>query len=309
MSASSKKQLKLLAITVALVCIPAASAAPLTVNGRLDDWGVTLGDNNTSNLAKVGAGTNAAPVPCLGGWCEDQNDNSNSYAVGPHYGGQNYDVEYLAARKVGNRMYIGIASGLRPDNGFSLYAPGDLFLKVNGVSYAIEIGGGSGGSLAAAAPLLGGMDGTTYTLNSSGYTTAIAAHATAQKAGSIWRGSDINIVTDPITHTVNTQFTAKSGASPFASADYIYTRNQTPDTVNGGFLNQHAVIEMSFDLAPFGIVQEFEAYWGPACSNDGLLYAARFGPDPEDFHVPEPVSTALFAAGLLGLGYSRRRKC
>ena len=180
----------------------AANSAPLTVDGKLSDWGITLGDNNTSNLSKVAAGVNAIPVTCFAsGVCEDQNDTSNNYAVGPHYGGQDYDVEFLGIRRQGGRIFIGIASGLRPDNGFNLYGPGDLFLKVNGVAYAIETGGGAGGAAASAAPLTESAPGSTYTLNSNGYTIGHAANAAVQTTGSIWRGNDINYLKDPIAHT------------------------------------------------------------------------------------------------------------
>ncbi len=307
MKLQAKTYAKLMAIPAGLALTLQALAVPLTVDGRLSDWGVRLGDNNTSNISVPLAPSTitAIPLPCFGARavCEDQNDQSNNHALGPHYGGQNYDVEFLGLRYQGGRIFIGIASGLRPDNGFRLYAPGDLFLKVNGVEYAIEIGGGAGGSAASAAALLEDGAGSTYTLNSSGYTTGVAAHAAAQTAGSIWRASDVDYVTDPITHTVNTQFKLKPGTAASAKvgmADFVFTRNQTPDTVNGGNLAQHSVIELSFDAALIGGANdiELEAYWGPVCSNDGLEY---YG------HIPEPSSIALLAMGLAGFGVARRR--
>jgi hypothetical protein len=192
---------------------------------------------------------------------------------------------------------------VRPDNGLSLYGPGDLFLRVNGAAYAIEIGGGLGGSAASAAPLLEGGAGTTYTLNSNGYTMGIdASHAAAQSAGSIWRASDIDYLTDPIAHTSSTQFKLKAGtttADRVGTADFIFTRDQTPDTVNGGTLAQHSVIELSFDASLFTGVYEIDAYWGPACSNDLLAYSGS---------VPEPDSLALVALALGALGVATRKK-
>jgi hypothetical protein len=83
-------------------------------------------------------------------------------------------------------------------------------------------------------------------------------------------------------------------------ADFIFTRNQTPDTENGGNLSQHSVIELSFDAGLFGGISEIEAYWGPACSNDGLEYHGNV--------VPEPGAFALFALGLAGFGAARFRR-
>ena len=296
----------ILAALAALAWAGNVFAGPLTVDGRLDDWGVRVGDNNTSNISVplAPSSVTAGPLACFGsGVCEDQNDLSNNHALGPHWGGQDYDVEFLGVRFQSGRIFIGIASGLRPDNGLSLYGPGDLFLRVNGAAYAIEIGGGVGGSAASAAPLLGGAAGTTYTLNGSGYTTGIdASHSAAQSAGSIWRASDIDYVTDPIAHTSATQFKLKTGttaADRVGIADFVFTRDHTPDTVNGGSLAQHSVIELSFDASLFTGVYEIDAYWGPACSNDVLAYSGS---------VPEPDSLALFALAVGGLGVAARSK-
>ena len=88
----TKSRLALCAL--ALACVGNVMAVPLTVDGRLDDWGVAPSTVST-----------AAPV-CFGtAVCEDQNDLSNDHALGAHSGGQDYDVELLS---------VGIESGLRP---------------------------------------------------------------------------------------------------------------------------------------------------------------------------------------------------
>ena len=43
--------------------------------------------------------------------------------LGPYYGGQNYDGEFLAASFDGVKLSIVVVTGQRPDNGFSRFAP------------------------------------------------------------------------------------------------------------------------------------------------------------------------------------------
>jgi hypothetical protein len=73
-----------------LALCAAAQAGPIAVDGNVADWGISVGDGNTSNLS----------APAVSGAAffafarEDQNDLAgDSGYLGPNYGGQNYDVE------------------------------------------------------------------------------------------------------------------------------------------------------------------------------------------------------------------------
>lgn len=59
-----------------------APASALTVDGDLSDWGITVGDSNTSNFSSLNTG-----IGIVSSFAEDQNDNSNNHYLGPNYGG------------------------------------------------------------------------------------------------------------------------------------------------------------------------------------------------------------------------------
>ncbi len=283
-----------------------AAAIPvlaITLDGNLRDWGVTLADNNGSNLAKA-LGTSDSSPGCTAQnnffRCEDTDDTSNSYQVTPHWGGQNYDVEFLGMARQANNLFFGIATGQRPDNGASLYSPGDLFLKVNGVQYVIEMGGGVAGNTDKTNTLSEGGSGYLYNINASGNTTS-TVELTDQRAGSVWRVSQgvtkYGISTPGSDKSV--QFDANDGQSAIGQALLRATLNSQT--------NQHAVWELSVDLSVFGLgAGEFynieDAHWGPSCYNDVLAISGS------GYTVPEPGSLALLGAGLFGIIGLRRRK-
>jgi hypothetical protein len=256
------------------------------------DWNILLKDSATSTPSSQFS-TVAAPVGAtlLGYAIEDQNDMSNDGFLGPHWGGQNFDVEFMAVAYQAGKIFLTIATGQRPDNGLQYYSPGDILIVDNNKVYGIEVGGGSGNAGIKQGAITEGADGTTYTLNANGYTVSAANASATQTAGSIW--SNVNWVASPIAgETAGVQFNAGIGSSKLGSADYIYTR----DAVT----NQHAVIELSFDLAMFGNAGALEFFWAPSCDNDVLSVLANVSA------VPEPGTLTLFGVGLLGLMRRRR---
>ena len=263
----------LVALGIAIVC--SYSQASITVDGNLSDWGITLGSNGhfsyaaaygytypgnptqgKQGTATIGGNTVAYDL-------EDSNDNSNNYQVGPLYGGQNYDAEVLVATVVGSNLYIGIASGQRPDNGAQYYCPGDICLTKGGTTWGIEVGGGPGSTTTPSPPqITGGQSGTTYTLNSSGYTLS-SKQLPTQEAGLIWEGGTwANGIAG--SGLIDTQYLGGGTLlAQLGPTNYIYNFANS--------LDQHAIIELCIpdyqDVFGNDLVGATIS-WAPACGND-----------------------------------------
>jgi len=283
------------AITVAGIAVTLPATAAIVVDGSLNDWNVTVTDNDGSNFTSPNTTYGLAGLP----FKEDQSDTAgNGGFVGPEYGGQNYDAEFMAAARNGNTLYLTIVSGQRPDNGLQLYSPGDIRIVVNGTTtYGIEVGGGAGGGAGTAQTT--GTQGSFYNLNGSGYTNSESATPAAQTVGSIWK--NVTWTTDPEGLNVPVQFTINGGSTEVGTADYVFTRN----TVT----TQHSIIELSFDISDLlgptsGGVLDF--YWGPSCANDQATTEVLV---PErDIKTPEPASLSIILFGLGAAAWKRRRK-
>lgn len=274
----------LLPATMLALLLPAAqaAAAPFAVDGNVSDWGVSVADNGASQLVPS--------IPLLYSAREDQSDTAGDGGyLGPNHGGQNYDVEFLGMAAQGTRLYLVLVSGLRPDNGFQRYGPGDIRLKINGTPYGIEVGGGAGGGPGGA--IAEGDAGATYTLNGSGYTTAHAVPA-GQVAGSIWRNPAW--ILDPIAPQTPAQI---QGGTYVGLADYVYTRNTVTQ--------QHSIIELSIDAGLFGGISSIEVEWGPSCGNDVLAGLAAVSIPNEE--LPAPGALSLLGAAFAGMAIRRRR--
>lgn len=280
------------ALFLALFSVPTL-AMPFTVDGDLSDWGIAVADGTAAS--PVGTNYSGLRTDLAGYHEEDTNDRSNSYYLGPNYGGQNYDGEFFGAAVQGSTLYLGILTGQRPDNGFDssgrgLFSPGDIRIETSLGVFAIEVGGGAVGNAGAA--ITEGAAGTTYQVNSHGYTTGSVTTDPLQVAGSIW--SNVDWILDPIAPSQPVQFEINGGSTQVGTADYIYTRNSVT--------NQHSIIELAFDMGAFGGASITDFYWLPSCGNDELHI------NTDITTVPEPASMALLALGLVGMGMGRRRK-
>lgn len=269
-----------------LLAAAAAQADSLTVDGNLADWGVTVADNNASNINSY-AGKSG--IGLLGWFSEDSDDHQGDGGyVGPNYGGQNYDAEFLGAAAQQGKLYLALSMGQRPDNGLKRYSPGDLRIVTNQAVYGIEFGGGAGG--AAGGAITTGDDGSTYLVNGGGWTTGHVAHAGL--AGSIWLDPDW--ILDPLAPYGPVQIDHTAAGSQVGWADYVFTR----DSVTA----QHAMAELALDFSLFGNETIQSIFWRPSCGNDELNLDLNFTPNPE------PGTLFLAGAGLAALYLRRRRR-
>ena len=273
------------------LCSP-VFAAPV-VDGNVADWGITVADGNGSNFT-----TANVPGYLLGTRFffthEDQPDTAgDGYFLGPNYGGQNYDVEFMGVAVDDAKLYIVIVTGQRPDNGFQRFSPGDIRIVADdGHVYGIEVGGGPGG--AANAGLLtedGATPGSTYHLDGNGWT--VGHSESARIVGSVWRDADWLL--DPIAPGTPVQL-ASTGGELVGMADFVYTRNDDPT-------REHAVIELSLDRNLFLTASSLDIFWAPSCGNDVLEIR-----DDLPARVPAPGSLAALAAGALAWRSVHRRR-
>jgi len=278
-------------------------AGPITVDGNVSDWNITVADGNNGNS---GLGSNFSN-PWVTGTVlnqtfffarEDTDDRwGDAGFLGPNYGGQNYDVEFMGLAFDANKLYLTIVTGQRPDNGLQRFSPGDIRIvaktaKNGSVTsvYGIEVGGGIGGG--AGGLLTEGAAGSTYTLNSSGYTVGYAD--SARTVGSIWQ--DPNWLLDPIPPATQVQLANNNSGTFVGTADFVYTRNADPTL-------QHSVIELSLDRSIFGTAGALDIYWAPSCGNDVL----EINDDLVPARVPEPGTLAALGIGLIAFRFARRR--
>lgn len=268
-----------------LILTTAAQAATLTVDGSAADWGFSVADNNASTFVPAGG------LALSGIFVEDSDDLAGDGGfVGPNLGGQNYDAEVMAAAIQGSDLYIVIVSGQRPDNGLARYAPGDLRIITSGGDYGIEVGGGAGGG--AGGTLLGGESGSTYTLNSNGFTIAHNVANAAQTAGSVWYNP--NWIFDPIVPQEETQMQMDGGGTHVGDATFVFTRDSQT--------TQHSVIEMAIPLSIFGGQTIENILWHPACGNDVLSLSTQIVPEPGTF------TLGALAVAALAVPLVRRRR-
>jgi len=290
------RQFVLLTATVAaMACSSVSVASPIQVDGDLSDWDVVVSDGNESNFYHLNPS-----IGLLGYHRDDQSDSAGDGGyLGPHYGGQNYDAEFMGVALQDSMLYVAIVTGQRPDNGLERYSPGDILIVTSNGLFGIEVGGGKGGNNGSA--ITEGADGSTYTLDGNGYTKEYKKADDVQVAGSVW--TNVDWISDPF-GSLYVQFEITGSSEHVGDADYVYTR----DSVT----RQHAIIELALDTTMFGDNTIYGMFWAPSCDNDELWV----GIDPLSTgeqqvrieQVPEPTEIALFGLGLSALGVLRRRR-
>lgn len=251
-----------------------AQAGPITIDGSLSDWGFFVGDNNTSTFTPT-KGLNIVGISV-----EDTNDSwGSSKFLGPGRGGQDFDVEVLAAVVQDGKLFVTMVSGQRPDNGFAGFGPGDFVFNTKGGVYGLETGGGIGGGSGTA--ITEGAAGSIYSLTSQGFVNGEWDTKTPS-AGSLWFNPTLQ--NGGFLPALPVQILNTSPGTFVTLADYIFTRN----TVT----KQHSIIEFALPLTAFNgnVVQSIS--YAPACDNNHLIINLQV------YTIPEPTTVAMGGMGL-----------
>jgi hypothetical protein len=280
--------LVLLALVVSLGTT--AHGAPV-VDGNLAEWGIGMqGGHNTydalygvsypmaSNGGVAGTITSGLPIGLpVDFHVEDSNDSSGiDYRVGPLYGGQDFDAEFLgvAHDPLGNKLWIAISTGQRSDNAFAYFEPGDILIQtVHGTYYGVETWG------------------KTFNLDSLGHVTSVVdgfqQGSLVETSGTgDWLGG-ISGSNNPTTQVV--------GGTVVGTTDFVY---HEAGLVGG---TQHAWIEAGIDLSLFDSAPSL-VRWAPSCGNDELeieVTITPLSPPP----IPEASAMVTWSL-LLGCGFA-----
>lgn len=196
--------------------------------------------------------------------------------VGPGWGGQAFDAEYLFFKKEGSILSLGLQTGFDLSDGHQTsgrksYYAGDLALAFNGGAYdhAIDFGF-----------VTKDYHGEDNVGLGSGNLDAAGLYKVTE-----WNNDIAFDISSPFAMDEGSFVTSLSGAS-----------NGAESKADGLSYYRTA----SFDLAALGFnVADFSAHWTMSCGNDVVEGSAA---------VPEPSALLLMAGGLFGLIGGRKLK-
>ncbi|MCC7083887.1 MAG: hypothetical protein IT427_02640 [Pirellulales bacterium] len=314
------KKLALASAAMTLLCAWSHSAiGAVVVDGALGDWGITL--NGTQNIVFGGGVVNNAAQPgnfgAIGNFlgsgttlyyhAEDSSDSAaDSGLVGPYYGGQNYDAEFLGLIVQNGKLYIGMSTGQRPDNGQTKFGPGDLRITTSLGTFGIELGGKLGNTSDSNGAFALNSQGATFALDSSGHTMNATTYTTDRTAGSIWDANGAaDWINDPISDGAANVHPVQLNHGSLPLTDKVgmtdaFTYNYA------SALGQHAFIELSLDLSVLlGNASQLtldSVSWSPSCYNDELHV---FFPPGMSYSAPEAASLAIW----VGMGAIATLRC
>jgi len=201
--------------------------------------------------------------------------------VGPGWGGQAFDAEYLFYKQEGSLLSLGLQTGFDLSDGHHStgrkeYYAGDLALAFNGgaYDYAIDFG----------------LVTKDYHHNDnvgigSGNQDAVGLYKVTEWNNDIYYGESGPFAMDE--GSLVTSLSGESNGSEMKLDGRSYFRTA------------------SFDLAALGFnVADFSAHWTMSCGND----VVEGGASVETAAVPEPSALLLMAGGLFGLMGGRKLK-